>query len=505
MGIRQGLAPPFTLWAQSTLQALKLCYFLAMKKYTHRYSFILLALLLLSACGGGSGDTAGGNSTAASKPSLSDSGEVVSTGTYNQIGNTWRYQNLRLPNKTGGFAYATYYQANGAGPHPVIVMTQPYDGINWTGEAVDNRWAAEYNTYVAAGGIPPMCAPDVDGPNYNSKTSSTTCYTLPSNAQTGDQAFIYLWNNFSVLMTYGRFYAGGSVANDIEDTVAGLRFLGTRGEIDQAQIGIVGGSWGGFEALYASLNAPANVRPAVAAPFAPVSDFFGLVNFVNTDLPNLVSAPVLKKYNQFYNPYLRRFFASTGKAPNTNYSGYTLNDLSALVSSTAMLILHDDGDTILPAKFSHNFASANPARVEGFWYKRLDAAPWETVVTEHGQIGNFITIPAYRTFSTLYLFGKLNNAGQSPLYIPYGKQDMQTFFNNIHTYQLAARDVSWLAPRLIEMCDPAISMYELTAGNLAPITSGANYIAQSLNVVWGTTLTATTVKQYLINNGLPPK
>lgn len=465
------------------------------------YTYILPVLLALWACGGGNSDAPSGNPN---DPPVSDGGKVLSTGTYNKTNQTWTYQNLRLPNRAGGYAYARYFQAKGTGPHPVIVITKPYAGINWTGEAVDTQWADNYNAYIIAGGIPPMCAPDVNGPDYDIKTSSTTCYTLTNPGQVGDEAFIYLWNNYSVLMTYGRFYAGGDTENDIQDIIAGLRFLGTRGEINHSQVGIIGGSWGGFETLYATLNAPADVRPTVAVPMYPVSDFFGLVNFINTDLPGLVSGPVLKRYNQFYDPYLRRFFASTGKSPNTDFNGYTLNDLTALVTSTSMLIPHDDGDTILPAIFSHDFVRANPARVEGFWYKRLDKAPWETVVTEHGKIANFVTVPALLTFTTTYLFTRLNDTGKSPLYIPYGKTDMETFFSDIRTYQLEKRDISWLAPRLIEMCEAEISMYELTPGNATPIRSGADFIAGTLNATWGTTLNAATVQQYLRDNGIPP-
>ncbi len=159
------------------------------------YAFLLLALFSLTACGGGSEGVSSGGVTTPVDPPPSDSGEVLSTGTYNKIGQTWSYQNLRLPNQTGGYAYAKYFQAEGAGPHPVIVITKPYAGINWTGEAVDTRWADDYNNYVAAGGVPPMCAPDVDSPDYDSKTSSTTCYSLTNSNKIGDEAFIYLWNN----------------------------------------------------------------------------------------------------------------------------------------------------------------------------------------------------------------------------------------------------------------------------------------------------------------------
>jgi len=46
-------------------------------------------------------------------------------------------------------------------------------------------------------------------------------------------------------------------------------------------------------------------------------------------------------------------------------------------------------------------------------------------------------------------------------------------------------------------------MYEFSPGNTVPITAGAEYVAESLNSVWETTLTAENVQQYLIDNGLP--
>jgi len=458
------------------------------------YPLLLLVLLSLTACGG---------SASTDRP-LADSGEILSTGIFTQGTQSWSYQNLRLPNQTGGYAYAQYFQANGTGPHPVIVMTKPYAGIDWTEEAVDNLWADQYNAYINAGNTPPMCAQDIFGPDYNSATSSPICYTLSTTQQTADQTFMYLFNNYSVLVVYGRFYAGGDVENDIEDMVAGLRYLGTQSEIDQNQVGIIGGSWGGFEVLYAALNAPVDVRPTVAVPIFPVSDFAGLINFINLELPGLVSVPILTQYTQFYDPFLRRFYASTGQPPNTDYNGYTISDLSHLAAAAniPMLIPHDDGDTILPARFSNNFANANSTLVEGFWYKRLDNAPWDTVVAKHGQIENSILVPAHYTFTSTYLYSRLNNA-ENNLYIPYAAQDMQIFFNDIRTYQLESRDVNWLTPRLIEMCDTNFSMYDLTPGSFTPIMSGADFVTQSLNTVWGTTLTAANVQQYLINNGMP--
>lgn len=457
----------------------------------HRIS-LLLIFLFLTACGGGGGS--GSDSSA-------KSGEVLYTGVYSQGGQVWNYQNLKLINEEGGYTYAQFFKASGLGPHPVIVLTRPYAGIDWSGEEVDSRWASEYMTHLAGGGGSSMCVPDVDGPNYTILSSGDICYFQMTAEQAGDEAYLFLLNNFSVLVVYGRFYAGGDVANDIADMIAGLKYLGTLSYVDTSRIGITGNSWGGFEALYAALHAPLNVKPSVAVPVYPVTDFSLLENFIRNELPALVTAPVLSQYYEFYDPYLRRLYATTGEPPAADYTGYTFADLAPLVDFP-MLIFHDDGDTILPAELSHQFVSSRPDNVEGFWYKRSDTPPWETVVTSHGEINNALVVQPYYTFASAYLMLKLASATQS-LLVPYGELDMQIFMNDIYTYQTEGRDVDWLVSRLVELTDSRVTMVDITPASIVPETSGAQWVAERLNNRWGTTLTAATVVDWLINNGLP--
>jgi len=456
---------------------------------------ILILVLAFTACS----NSGGGNSNPGNR-NIADAGTVLSSGQYQQGGQSWSYRNLRLINKQGGYAYAQFFKSTSPGKRPVIVLTKPYAGISWTGEALDNRWAGEYSNFLAGGNTGRMCVSDVDGPGYDVTNTSVICYYQESVTHAGDDAYLFLLNNFSVLLTYGRFYAGGSVANDVEDILAGLRYLGTRDDVDTTRIGITGGSWGGFEALYGALEAPASVRPAVAAPAFPVTDFSLLEDFVRNDLPMLVSAPVLDYYMNFYDPYLRRLHASTGKPPS--YTGYTFADLDPLVD-IPMLIPHDDADTILPAQFSHQFQAGHKDLISGFWYTRSDTVPWQTVPVSHGDIDGAVVFQPYLTFTTTFMMLRLADTTQNVL-IAFGEQDMQTFFDNIYTYQVQARDLSWLVPRLIDLTDSRIYMVDISpSGNLTPIR-GAQRVADWLNIRWGSSLTETDVQQFLINNGLPP-
>jgi dipeptidyl aminopeptidase/acylaminoacyl peptidase len=53
------------------------------------------------------------------------------------------------------------------------------------------------------------------------------------------------------------------VRDDIEDMKAGMWFVADQSDVDKTRIGVYGGSWGGFEALYATAYADPRARPLV--------------------------------------------------------------------------------------------------------------------------------------------------------------------------------------------------------------------------------------------------
>jgi dienelactone hydrolase len=92
-----------------------------------------------------------------------------------------------------------------------------------------------------------------------------------------------------MLAIFGRFYAGGSVWNDVQDMVAGLKFPGTQSSVDATRIGMIGMSWGDFETVYGSAYADANVRPMAGEAIAPVIEFQALKTFLGTPLQGLTN------------------------------------------------------------------------------------------------------------------------------------------------------------------------------------------------------------------------
>jgi hypothetical protein len=107
------------------------------------------------------------------------------------------------------------------------------------------------------------------------------------------------------------------------------------------------------------------------------------------------------------------------------------------------------------------------------------------------------------TFSISYFFTTLGDNGQI-MVAPYGDTDLDRFFQDIRTYQTGGRDVSWVVPRLRELCDSRVYLYDLTPATLIPPMSGAQLLAAKINTMWGTSFDATTVCTQLTDSGLPP-
>lgn len=315
---------------------------------------------------------------------------VLGTGTYTSGGDSWNYQLLRLPNAAGGFAYAQWFPPPSGAAAPVIVLARPYDGIGWTGEAVDTRWSAR-----GAG-----CHADEDGPNYDAATSGTTCYAPFTPDAIASESYIHLLNGFGVLAVFGRFYAGGDVWNDVQDMVAGFEYLRSRADVDKSRIGVFGASWGGFLALHGAAYAPDGAVPAAGVALFPVIDFASLITHID-NLPNLVAPANLPAYTSFFDPYVRRILKAAGGRPNQPGADYTRFTATAVGQrlSGRTLIAHDDGDTLIPATHSRSFATSFPAMVDPFWYKQSDSVPYDTNVLSHGPI-----IGADAVYAPIYTF-----------------------------------------------------------------------------------------------------
>ncbi len=163
-----------------------------------------------------------------------------------------------------------------------------------------------------------------------------------------------------MLFAYGRFYAGGDIENDRDDMVAAMKFLEATSLVDKQHIGVMGTSWGGFEALYAGAFAPASVKPAAIVAISPLSDFSDEHAFVTVEVINRYATDTAKNLaRSFFEPYLRRIDHTTR---GTHYEGFRRADLVAGLTSPTF-VLHEDWDTLVGYQQSTDLAAAAPGLV----------------------------------------------------------------------------------------------------------------------------------------------
>ncbi|MBI3896958.1 MAG: hypothetical protein HY308_01520 [Gammaproteobacteria bacterium] len=471
-----------------------------------------IAMLLPACGGGGSGDD---SNNSPPPPADAFAVTVVDSGTYTGTdGNHWNYQLLRVPNAAGGFTYLQWFPPPAGKPAGVIVSAMPYEVIDWTGEAVDARWAAKPDDLCPPNGAG-LCY-DLYGPNFVAGGAPRLGSTLAPPSKLGNDASIYLSQGFAVLGIFGRYYAGGDVWNDIQDAVAGMRFLETRSDIDKTRIGVFGFSWGGFEALYGAAYSPSAVTPKAGVVLGAPTDFAKMLDHIRglSAKPELAAAPtVLADYQGFFDAYVRRIRAASGGWPGEVGADFSRFDTAAVAQRlrSRVLLVSDEWDTLVPYAMVRDLGTAAPTQTEGLWYKHFGAVNYADPANKlsHGPMSRQIGFPSFYTFTLGYLLTQLGDNGQ-PLTVVYDARDMDCFLVNVRGLQRRAAsqedvDARWLVSRLLDLADSRVKMVDVTsvAGTLQS-RAGNDFVADAITRLWSTPLTAQTVENYLRTRGTMP-
>lgn len=400
-----------------------------------------------------------------------------------------RYELLKLQVGTHAAAYAQWMPAVSAdgGLAPVLLLTRPYDGIAWTGEDVDARWFSKGTGLF----------PDVDSPDAPANPGVISYVPITPQREV-DDTFIWRLHAVSVLSVYGRFYAGGSIQNDVDDMVAGLEFLAREPGVDTSRIGIFGGSWGGFEAVYGAAYAPENATPKVGVALYPLTDFASEVDFVTRVMPGRYTLPASISANEaFFAPYLRRIEATTGGLPDAG-GDYSRFDVDAVASRlrTPFLFVHDSYDTLVDVAQTERLVAAQPTLISPLYLRHAAPPNWDMELTNHGS-----AVAMYGGGAVPFVVARLLRAlHDGPvIYVPFDGSFLQllTFARD---QQRAGASYAELAARLRELLDPRVVLVNVVDGAQYP---GPEGVALAVNLVWGTTFTAATIDAALAS-GLPP-
>jgi hypothetical protein len=430
-------------------------------------------LFLLCACGLTSGIAQAAGTTATVLGTASAAG--------------FNYQLVKLSNGTAPATYAEYFPPTGA-PGPVLIYILPYNGVAWSDQAVDITYASRPNAVAG------YSFPDVLQPNYVAGFSGPILYWDTPPDQLVWDMYPYLFNGLGVLILHERFYTGQSVDAQRLNTQMAFDFLGSDPAADPTHIGIFGASWGALEAVDATLDAPPSMTPVATVAWSVPIDFQALANWTTTTLPQLVTPDSLDAYNQFYDPYMRRVFASIGGGVGggsdwSRYNGaYVLQNLKS-----PLLMFHDNWDTMVPYSLSRSFVDGSQGKVDGFWFIHTPALDLNSLTFTHVLDTGWEAV-ASKTFSQAYLMTRMKGASDQ-ITIGYSFPEMNQFFIDLFQRYLAGENVGWAAARLEELCDPRVTMVD--ASLTAMPVSGAFYVAYMLNGWIATPLTDATVKDFL--------
>lgn len=411
--------------------------------------------------------------------------EVLEETTVSVLEQPRRVQTIRALRPDGGRTYLLYVAA-AESPAPLVVVNQPYAGIDWTGEEVDARWASR-----GAGVHPDDDAPGYDGDDVISYAPQTVQGAI-------EECFVWLVNGLACVHTYARFYAGGDLEDDALDASAGYHFAASRaGEIDVAHVGGYGGSWGGMMALFGAARAPAEARPVAVAALFPPSDFVDLHAWTEVDLPAASTNDA--QIEAFFSTYWRRAAPAIGRPPQAGEARAEAFRPAALCEALSgrVLVPHDDWDRLIPVRQTEALAAACPDVIQPLYWRRgpLDH---ERAPFDHGALALEPSPASVYTFAMVHLLRAL--APDAPQHLALGhRASLEAYLELLRAAGEGGEDVSWALPPLREIAAPRTSLFDPATSAFTP---GAEVLAAAVNAVWGTSYDAASLRAQL-ETGLP--
>jgi hypothetical protein len=402
---------------------------------------------------------------------------------------THAYQLLRITDyDTGVVTYAQWAEPDNGVTDPtgVMVFALPYAGIDWSGEEVDERWAAKGDGLH----------PDEDAPDYDPGSSSPVGFDLITPREGVDRGMLFLVNNVATLMVYCRFYAGGDIQNEVDEMVAGFKYLEQRGDIDPQRVGINGGSWGGFEALYGAANAPDTVRPTTGIALYPLSDF-ELEWRWSEQVTSLPAALANNRYRAFFDPYLRRIAPVTGGAPDdpaADFTGFTHEYLAAELE-TPFIFVHDEHDVLVPFTQAQALRDSLGESAQYVWFRRPEPVDPISAPLGHGELVNTHLAALFALVYTPVV-DELAPADAELVFTVATRAQFLAMLQHFAEQAGRGQSLYDLNALLAELAAPRVVVLEIATEEFL---SGAEFVADTYNEAFGTSFTAVDVAEGLRN------
>jgi hypothetical protein len=400
---------------------------------------------------------------------------------------------LRLPTSDGRASYAAWIAPRAAASSAVL-LTLPYEGIDWTGEAVDQRWRRSC--------AQPVCAlPDVDSPGAPSDPG-VIAYKYLSPAAFAEAATVHVANGAGVLGVFGRFYAGGSWYSYVRAMVAGLRFLQSQSTVDPTRVAISGGSFGGFLSFYAAAFAPEGIAPRAVVSFFPPVDLREQVRFSQVIAPAMARTPERRAmFATFIAPYLRRAVPDVGPIEAADYRCFAPEYIVPKVRGE-VFVAWDDWDMLVPPSVSESLVRQLGPRGHAHPYRHATPPDFEALPLDHGPFdrvgGADAPFSSFEMFSYAFVHLRISDG---PVLVPIHAPTLDALLTRWHDEQRAGQREPAYAQRLAELADDRVMLFNLQTGAQ---TAAAPYLSEAIARVWGVTIPADTLQSQLRAQGLPP-
>jgi hypothetical protein len=407
--------------------------------------------------------------------------EALGTSTFTEDSRTWTETRYRLRRADGRATYVQWIPSDKPGPRPVVVVTMPYAGIDWTGEALDLRWA----------GYPLTAGQhlDVDGPGFDG--TGMIVYDPTPLAAVIDQSRLHRLNDCATLLIYGRFYAGGDVRDDVADMARRHGVPGRaarhRPRADRRVRRIVG-----------RLRGAVRRRPRRSAPAG-----HGGVGDVPAD--RLRDLDVRARHH----PHRRgaRLHDAVRPPHRRGHRRPTRHRRLPRPRRRRPVRGPAAGDAAAPRRARQPRADrAEPGGGARLRRGARDLAAHRrdrSAAVSHGPLLTDEPSPqSVYTYATAFLHLRLAPPDQQVVIDVVHATALRTHLGLVRAAQQAGRDVAAVAPRLRDLADRRLYLLDLGA-TMPSVRAGAEVTADAVNAVWGTSYTAATIDAALAT-GLPP-
>lgn len=393
--------------------------------------------------------------------------------------------------------YAQFVKSCPSGQCPVVVISDPYSGISWSGETIDAQWCGRANATTG------YSWSDENGPLYQVGSSiGTLNYKCNSPQEAANIGGLFLLSEINIMIIYGRFYAGRTLDDYVNEFVRASESLNQISEVDINRVAFFGASLGGFITLNSALRTNAKLKGLVV--MSPLIDIGEQLDYIES-LPSKVNAnsSLLSRFQKFFDPYQRRVYGFTGGArlpsASTQYEKFRPSSVSANLKVPTLLI-EDDWDTLIPVAPAKQMADAIPSQVNKIWFQHATGIDYNTFVMDHRQPGEGLTGNNTYPLYMLYLFDLLIPEVANPnLYYDYN--ELTLAFSQFRQAQSRGQNIQWLRPLGLKFCRSGLSMIDLSSSGMT--MSARAYLAGIVTNLWGITKSENEVCNYLQSSNWP--